>query len=83
MNENLVLLKLFIFVDDVEVVNVKVFVLCIGYIGEDGFEIYCFLVDVFYLWMVILEVGSDEGVLFCGLGVCDMFCFEVILVLYG
>lgn len=54
-----------------------------GYTGEDGFEIYCHKDDVVSLWEKILEVGTEEGVLPCGLGARDTLRFEAALALYG
>jgi aminomethyltransferase len=82
-NENLSLLKPFTFADDVEVANVKALVSRTGYTGEDGFEIYCSSTDAAHLWTAILEAGSDEGVLPCGLGARDTLRFEATLALYG
>ena len=36
-----------------------------------------------HLWTAILEAGSDEGVLPCGLGARDTLRFEATLALYG
>ncbi|SFA96484.1 MULTISPECIES: glycine cleavage system aminomethyltransferase GcvT [unclassified Bacillus (in: firmicutes)] len=54
-----------------------------GYTGEDGFEIYCDAKDVAALWVDILEVGKEDGVLPCGLGCRDTLRFEANLALYG
>lgn len=59
--------------------GVELFVVCIGYIGEDGFEIL-FLQDVVVVfWNCLLVVG----VKLVGFGVCDILCLEVGMNLYG
>ena len=82
-NENLASLKPFTFADDVEVANVNALVSRTGYTGEDGFEIYCSSADASHLWTAILEAGSEDGVLPCGLGARDTLRFEATLALYG
>ncbi len=82
-NKNLASLKPFTFADDVEVANVKALVSRTGYTGEDGFEIYCSSADASHLWTAILEAGSEDGVLPCGLGARDTLRFEATLALYG
>lgn len=64
---------------DIIVLDKFGFIVRIGYIGEDGFEIMVdFLVGV-ELWCSLLNVG----VIFCGLGVRDILCLEVVMVFYG
>lgn len=60
-----------------------VLVVCIGYIGEDGFEFYLVFDVVFVLWDVLFEIGGGLGVVFVGFVVCDILCFEVGMLLYG
>jgi aminomethyltransferase len=54
-----------------------------GYTGEDGFEIYCDVLDAISLWNDILKAGEENGVLPCGLGCRDTLRFEANLALYG
>ncbi|MCM3724575.1 glycine cleavage system aminomethyltransferase GcvT [Neobacillus cucumis] len=54
-----------------------------GYTGEDGFEVYCDAADAVDLWKAILEAGTEEGILPCGLGARDTLRFESVLALYG
>lgn len=54
-----------------------------GYTGEDGFEIYCDNDIVTELWEKLIEVGSPQGLLPCGLGARDTLRFEACLPLYG
>ena len=54
-----------------------------GYTGEDGFEIYCPWDEALRLWETLLQAGSDEGLIPCGLGARDTLRFEAKLPLYG
>lgn len=54
-----------------------------GYTGEDGFEIYCQAAGVDRLWGLILDAGSDVGLLPCGLAARDVLRLEAGLLLYG
>ncbi|WP_047984148.1 glycine cleavage system aminomethyltransferase GcvT [Ornithinibacillus californiensis] len=54
-----------------------------GYTGEDGFELYIAKEDGPGLWNLILEAGSDKGLLPVGLGARDTLRFEANLPLYG
>jgi aminomethyltransferase len=73
----------FKFQQEVNVNGKKALVSRTGYTGEDGFEIYCDASDAVELWKAILEAGSEEGVLPCGLGARDTLRFEANLALYG
>lgn len=53
---------------------------CLGYIGEDGFEILVFLVEVEVLVCVLLVLFD---VVLIGFGVCDSLRFEVGMLFYG
>jgi aminomethyltransferase len=54
-----------------------------GYTGEDGFELY-FAPDYSEkLWNDLLEVGSSEGLLPCGLGARNTLRLEASMCLYG
>lgn len=80
---NLSEIGFFKFKNDVVLNGAKALVSRTGYTGEDGFEIYCDNADVAGLWTAILEAGSDEGVVPCGLGARDTLRFEAMLPLYG
>lgn len=54
-----------------------------GYTGEDGFEIYIDQASGRDLWNLLLEEGSDKGLVPVGLGARDTLRFEVNLPLYG
>jgi aminomethyltransferase len=73
----------FSFKEDVDLNGLKALVSRTGYTGEDGFEIYCNTNDASALWKRILENGSEEGILPCGLGARDTLRFEANLALYG
>lgn len=68
---------------DVDLNGIKALVSRTGYTGEDGFEIYLDNSDAPRLWEMILEAGTEEGILPCGLGARDTLRFEAKLPLYG
>lgn len=84
-------------VKEVEFDGIKMFFLRSGYMGENGFEVYfedvnLYYLDlskrgefekVFYVWKIIFEVGEKYGIKLVGLGVRDIFRFEVGYILYG
>ncbi|MEH7546296.1 glycine cleavage system aminomethyltransferase GcvT [Neobacillus vireti] len=73
----------FKFMQEVILNGKKVLVSRTGYTGEDGFEVYCDAADAVDLWKAILEAGTEEGILPCGLGARDTLRFESVLALYG
>lgn len=73
----------FTFQDEVDLAGAKALVSRTGYTGEDGFEIYCQNTDAVRLWKKIIEAGTNEGLLPCGLGARDTLRFEARLPLYG
>jgi aminomethyltransferase len=54
-----------------------------GYTGEDGFEIYFAPEHSEKLWTELLEVGSEEGMIPCGLGARNTLRLEAAMCLYG
>jgi aminomethyltransferase len=54
-----------------------------GYTGEDGFELFCKPEDAVPLWDALLEAGSPEKVIPCGLGARDSLRTEMKYCLYG
>jgi aminomethyltransferase len=54
-----------------------------GYTGEDGFEIYFSPEYSEKLWNAILDAGSAEGMLPCGLGARNTLRLEASMCLYG
>jgi aminomethyltransferase len=68
---------------DTSVAGVHAAVSRTGYTGEDGFELYVDAADAPRLWDALLEAGSSEGMLPCGLGARDTLRLEAGLRLYG
>jgi glycine cleavage system T protein (aminomethyltransferase) len=54
-----------------------------GYTGEDGFEIYFAPEHSEKLWTDLLDAGSAEGVIPCGLGARNTLRMEASMCLYG
>jgi aminomethyltransferase len=54
-----------------------------GYTGEDGFEIYFAPEHSEKLWNKLLDAGSEEGMLPCGLGARNTLRLEASMCLYG
>ena len=54
-----------------------------GYTGEDGFEIYVESRYAAAIWNMLLENGSEEGLIPCGLGARDTLRLEAAMPLYG
>jgi aminomethyltransferase len=54
-----------------------------GYTGEDGFEIYFVPEHSEKLWSDLLEEGTGEGMLPCGLGARNTLRLEASMCLYG
>ncbi|MBW8348095.1 glycine cleavage system aminomethyltransferase GcvT [Bacillus sp. IITD106] len=76
-------IKLFKFIENVDVNGSNTLISRTGYTGEDGFEIYCSPSDAEKIWKDLLAVGAEEGLLPCGLGARDTLRFEAALALYG
>jgi aminomethyltransferase len=53
-----------------------------GYTGEDGFEIYFAPEHSEKLWAKLLDAGSGEGLLPCGLGARNTLRLEAAMALY-
>lgn len=54
-----------------------------GYTGEDGFELLLPNDKAGALWLALLEAGSDEGLVPCGLACRDSLRLEAGMPLYG
>lgn len=54
-----------------------------GYTGEDGFEIYTASKYAPAIWNLLLEHGTEEGLIPCGLGARDTLRLEAAMPLYG
>lgn len=66
-----------------EVNSAPAFIARTGYTGEDGFEVYLAPAAAPSLWRAVLEAGSPEGIVPCGLGARDTLRFEASMPLYG
>lgn len=75
--------KTYRYADNIAVGNVAVLLSRTGYTGEDGFELYCRSEDASVLWEMLLDEGSESGVLPAGLGARDTLRLEAALPLYG
>ncbi len=71
------------FKNEVKVAGVPMLVSRTGYTGEDGFELYFDETQAEYIWELLLEKGSNYGILPCGLGARDTLRFEAGMPLYG
>ncbi len=63
--------------------NFEVIAARTGYTGEDGFELFSPWSEAETLWNKIIEVGSEFGLLPCGLGARDTLRVEMGYSLYG
>jgi aminomethyltransferase len=54
-----------------------------GYTGEDGFEVYAPAENAQQLWEKMLETGSEEGILPCGLAARNTLRLDSAMSLYG
>lgn len=54
-----------------------------GYTGEEGYELYCKPEDAVSLWNALMDAGSEEGLIPCGLGARDTLRLEAAMPLYG
>ncbi len=83
VNIDLEEIKFFYCKRNVKVNNVDCMVSRTGYTGEDGFEVFCDAKDGESIWVKLLDIGKDEGLIPVGLGCRDTLRFEVNLPLYG
>lgn len=79
VSNNISELKLFEFIQDVEIFGKTVILSQSGYTGEHGYEIYCYAEDTTAIWNGLLEAG----VVPCGLGARDTLRLEAALPLHG
>lgn len=82
LDENKLPEKYYTFKDKVDISGISCMVSKTGYTGEDGYELCCKNEDVVRLWELLLELGSDEGLIPCGLGARDTLRLEAGLPLY-
>lgn len=81
--EEMLPVKYYSFTEDVPVAGINCLVSRTGYTGEDGYELYCSNNDAEKLWNTLLEAGSGEGLIPCGLGARDTLRLEAAMPLYG
>lgn len=79
VSEELSGLKLFEYIQDVELFGEKVILSQSGYTGEHGYEIYCEAPVTAKIWEGLLEAGVKP----CGLGARDTLRLEAALPLHG
>lgn len=75
--------KYYTFTENVNVGGICCLVSQTGYTGEFGYELYCRKEDGPKLWDLLMEAGSDIGLLPCGLGARDTLRLEAAMPLYG
>lgn len=63
--------------------NINVMISRTGYTGEDGFEIYMPSDKAAEIWDLLMEAGSENGLIPCGLGARDTLRMEASMPLYG
>lgn len=76
-------LKYYSFTDHVLLAGVDCLLSQTGYTGELGYEMYCSSAQGALLWNSLLEAGTEEGLLPCGLGARDTLRLEAGMPLYG
>ena len=75
--------KYYTFVNNIDVSGISCMVSKTGYTGEAGYEICCKNDNAVKLWELLLDAGSDEGLIPCGLGARDTLRLEAGMPLYG
>ena len=75
--------KYYTFEDGVDVSGINALVSRTGYTGELGYELYISNEDAPKLWQMLLEAGSDLGLIPAGLGARDTLRLEAGMPLYG
>lgn len=81
--EELIGLKFFRFLSDIDIEGMEVLVSRTGYTGEVGFELYTNVEQGNQLWQVLLKEGRNFGLEPCGLGARDTLRTEAGLPLHG
>lgn len=66
-----------------QVLGVPTIIARTGYTGEDGFELYVPWSEGPKVWRALMEAGTPEGLLPCGLGARDTLRLEMKYALYG
>jgi aminomethyltransferase len=81
--EELVKLRFFHFLSDVDIAGMNVLVSRTGYTGEIGFELYTDVRHASRIWQLFLKEGAGFGLQPCGLGARDTLRTEAGLPLHG
>lgn len=68
---------------DAEAAGIPCIVSKTGYTGEDGVELYLESRRGEEMWNLLLEAGTEEGLIPCGLGARDTLRMEAAMPLYG
>lgn len=68
---------------DREIAGIRCAISRTGYTGEAGVEIYTAAADAGKLWELLMEAGSEDGLIPCGLGARDTLRLEAAMPLYG
>lgn len=80
---DVVALKPFTFLPEVDVAGIRAIISRTGYTGEDGFELYVPAEHAPTVWSHLLAAGKPHGLVPIGLGARDTLRFEACLSLYG
>lgn len=75
--------KYYTFVEKGRVSGITCLISNTGYTGEAGYELYCKPEDAISLWNALMDAGSEEGLIPCGLGARDTLRLEAAMPLYG
>jgi aminomethyltransferase len=75
--------KYYTFVERGTVAGIRCIVSKTGYTGETGYELYCAPADATRLWEALMDAGSLDGLIPCGLGCRDTLRLEAAMPLYG
>ncbi len=68
---------------DAKIGDIDLMISRTGYTGEDGFEIYMAPDKAVEIWDMLIEAGSEYGLIPCGLGARDTLRIEAGMPLYG
>ena len=83
INKDLLNLRFYHFIDEVDIVGSKTLISRTGYTGELGYEIYASPGSIKKIWEKLIEEGSRYGLLPSGLGCRDTLRLEMNYLLYG
>ena len=83
VNEENLPSKYYTFRENVNIAGINCLVSKTGYTGEEGYELCLKNEDAPKLWNLLLEAGSKDGLIPCGLGARDTLRLEAAMPLYG